>query len=144
MQVIGMKKFLTPLAVLVIAAAVSAAWYFIITEMYKDWQPAAGTVTDVEITRRLKHPGSWIRYAWTYRVDGIEYSGQDRFIYSEKSGYHEGDEKEIWYDPDDPSDSQFYKPSPGLYVCAPFIFAVPFMLAAYHLQAKKESRGLHR
>ena len=136
-----MKKYLVPLAVLAIAAAISAVMYFIITEIHRDWQPVTGTVTDIEITDRRKHPGSWIRFDWTYRVDGIEYSGQDRFIYSGDPGYHEGDEKEIWYDPDKPSDSQFFKPSPGLYVCVPFFFAVPFMLAAHHLQAKKERSG---
>ncbi len=126
-----------PLVVLVIAAIISVILYFTIIEIYKDWQTATGTITNIEITSRRKHPGKRIHYYWEYCVDGVEYSGYDVFAYSGQS-YHEGDEKEIWYDPDNHSESQFFKPSPNLAVYIPFFFATPIMLAAYSLQARKE------
>ena len=139
-----MKKWLMPLAVLVIAAILSVILWCIAAETYKDWQPTAGTITHTEIRFRRRRPGKWIEYTWKYSVDGVEYSGCDWFAPSGTPEWQEGDKKEIWYDPDRPSESQFSKPSPKLLVCTPFIFAVPLMLAAYSLSAKKEGNGLRR
>lgn len=68
----------------------------------------------------------------------------DNFHYyrGESSNKSIGDQKEIWYNPDNHSKSSFYKPGPDLYPYVPFIFAIPIMLAAYHVQAKKENKSL--
>jgi len=116
--------------------------YFTITEIHRDWQTTTGTITNIDITFRRKHAGKRIHYYWTYTVDGVDYSGYDVFAYDEQL-YAEGDEKEIWYNPDNHSESQFTKPSPSLYVYIPFVFALPVMLAVYDLHAKKERKSLH-
>lgn len=143
-----MKKFLMPLLVLVIAAVISVAFYFVRIEIHKDWRTTTGTITNIEITKRNSRGiggGGWtIHYYWTYNVDGVEYSGYDNFHYyrGESSNKSIGDQKEIWYNPDNHSKSSFYKPGPDLYPYAPFIFAIPIMLAVYHVQAKKENKRL--
>ena len=47
-----MKKFLMPLLVLVIAAVISVAFYFVRIEIHKDWRTTTGTITNIEITKR--------------------------------------------------------------------------------------------
>ena len=142
------KKFLLPLLVLLVAAVISAVLYFVRIEIHKDWQTTIGTITNVEIKHRRKFGkvggGGWhIHYYWIYTVDGVEYSGYDYFGYRKNSNNKSiGDQKEIWYNPDNHSESSFYKPGPDLYPYAPFIFAIPIMLAVYHTQAKKENKRL--
>lgn len=141
------KKFLMPLLVLVIAAVISAVLYFVRIEIHKDWQTTTGTITNIEVKHRSNRGlggGGWrIHYYWTYTVDGVEYSGYDNFGYRKNSNNKSiGDQKEIWYNPDNHSKSSFYKPGPDLYPYAPFIFAIPIMLAVYHVQAKKENKRL--
>lgn len=142
-----MKKFLMPLLVLVIAAVISVVLYFVRIEIHKDWQTTTGTITNIEFTyrrhTRLRNGGWVIHYCWTYTVDGVDYSGYDDFAYRKNSNNNSiGDQKEIWYNPDNHSESSFYKPGPDLYPYVPFIFAVPIMLAVYHIQAKKENKSL--
>lgn len=140
-MVMKMKKFLFPLLVLIIASMISAILYFVIIETHNDWKTTTGTITNIEITQRRKNPGKYIHYYWSYSVDGVEYTGYDVFNYSGKQDDNEGDKKEIWYNPDNHSISQLFKPSPNLSVYIPFIFAVPIMLAVYHLQAQKDNKS---
>lgn len=141
-----MKKFLMPLLVLVIAAVISVVLYFVRIEIHKDWQTTIGTVTKVEVTRKSSHRigggGKTFHYYWTYNIDGVEYSGYETFG-GNKMLYNIGDKKEIWYNPDNHSESRFVKPGPELYPYIPFIFAITVMLAVYSLQAKKENKSLH-
>ena len=132
-----MKKLLMPLAVLIISAFLSVMQYYAVTETYKDWMKTTAVITDIQITDRRRHAGKWIHYYWNYNIDGVTYSGHDFFAYSEQK-YMIGDEKEIWYNPADHSESQFSKPSAELEVCIPFFLAVPISLGVYSIQAKRE------
>lgn len=138
-----MKKFLMPLLVLVIAAIISIALYFVRIEIHKDWQTTTGTITKTEVTKRRSHVGWIMHYYWTYSVDGVEYSEYDNFYYRQNLHYKSiGDQQEIWYNPDNHSESSYYKPGPEMYPYIPFIFAIPIMLAVYHVQTKKENKSL--
>lgn len=137
-----MKKLLLPLAVLLVALFLSIIIFFTITEKHQNWQTTTGTITSIEITDRTRGAGEYIHYHWTYIIDDVSYSGYDVFHYSGSLNIKQGDEKEIWYNPANPSESQFSKPSPSLSVYIPFLFAIPIMLAFYHLQAKKEHNAL--
>ena len=100
-----MKKLLMPLVVLIMAAMLSVVQYYAVTETYKDWMKTTAVITDIQITDRRRHAGKWIHYYWNYNIDGVTYSGHDFFAYSEQK-YMIGDEKEIWYNPADHSESQ--------------------------------------
>ena len=132
-----MKRFLMPLVVLIMASMLSVVQYYAVTETYKDWKNTTAVITDIQITDRRRHAGKWIHYYWNYNIDGVTYSGHDFFAYSEQK-YMIGDEKEIWYNPADHSESQFSKPSAKLEVYIPFFIALPISLGVYSIQAKRE------
>ena len=122
-----MKVLKNPIVVLLIAAIISAAFYFVRTEMFSDWQSVTGTVTMVEVRGRSKRRS--VNYNYTYTVDSQQYTGYESFS-GRKAEYKVGDQKEVWYDPDDPSSSRFIKPGPELYVYVPLLLGIPLALAA--------------
>lgn len=142
-----MKKIIVPLVVLLIAGIISAILYFTINEKAEQWLTTDGTITNVKITqgnaRSIGGSGPKIHYEWIYTVDGIEYSGKDMFGYRKEQGhYNVGEKKEIWYNPKNPIETSFVKPSPNLAVWVPFFLAIPIMLAVYSMQARKENKSL--
>lgn len=142
-----MKKFIFPLIVLLIAGIISAGLYFTINEKAKTWQTTDGIITSVKITdgnaRSIGGKGPNIHYEWIYTVDGIEYSGKESFGYSNQGVHYKiGEQKEIWYNPKNPVETSFHKPSPNLAVWIPLFMAIPIMLAVYSIQARKENKSL--
>lgn len=139
----------TPLLILFIAILLSSAIYYARTEQYKSWQSTPGVVT--EIKQFSSHGGGRAnlfsrthRIYFAYTVAGKSYTGESQY-----SGYESestvGDAATVWYDPDCPSRSSFNKPTPGLDPVAPFILAVPLMIASWGInRRRRDSRPCGR
>ena len=120
-------QWLWPAAVLAVAAILSVAVYFGRLEQYKSWLPAPGVVQRVELYSGGKHHSGGHRIYFSFAVNGKEYRGSTSYS-GRHSDFHQGDDVEVWYDPEDPTRSSFHKPSPGLDPIGPLFFGVGIVL----------------
>ncbi len=138
-------KLWIPLLMLLLACITSAALYWIRTEQYQNWVPTDGIILNIEQYHNSgKHgSGSSHRISYSYTVNGKDYSGSN--LYSGRdSGFQIGDSVQVWYDPEQVSDSSFHKPGPGLDPYVPFIMGVPLTGIALHIAGKysRQKKGL--
>ncbi len=117
-----------PIIAILIAFISSGLIYLARTEQYKNWVSAPGVVLEIEIVYGGRRSRTSHRIYYAYSIDGTDYTGNN--LYSGRSSdFSEGDSTEIWYNPDNPSESSFHKPGPGLDPYGPFFLAVPVIIS---------------
>lgn len=128
-----MKRLISVIIVLIIAAAASGVIYKVNEEEYKSWQSADGVVQEIEQLRKLKD-----RIYYTYIVDGKIYSGSEVVHRSSHSDAQKaGDEIFVWYDTDNPANSCYLKPNSTFQATAPIFLTVPICLIIVNSIYKK-------
>nr|WP_317413277.1 DUF3592 domain-containing protein [uncultured Solibaculum sp.] len=128
------KKFIIPIVILIAACIASLGIYFARTQQYKDWVSASGVVLDIENYHRKSSSSHRIYYS--YSVDGTVYTG-DSLYSGTHTDFKAGDETDVWYNPQNPAESSFHKPGPGLDPYAPFFIGVPLALGAFGWRRKR-------
>ncbi len=128
------KRLLVPIAILAAACIASIGIYFARTEQYKDWVSTPGIILDIE-TYRSKRSSSH-RIYYSYSVDDMAYTG-DSLYSGTHTDFSEGDETDVWYNPQNPSESSFHKPGPGLDPYAPFFIGIPLALGAFGFRRRR-------
>ena len=118
------NKIVQLVILIVIATALSIFLSIVKTKEYSDWISTDAVITDWRSAKGVRH----ILY-FRYYVDDVEYYGQDSF----RGNFPQneiGDTVTVWYDPDNASRVTISdtKPDAGLWIYAPFIFAVPISL----------------
>ena len=130
-----MKRLILPVAILLIACIASVGIYFARTEQYKDWVSTPGVIVDIEYYYRTKSNRSH-RIYFSYCVDSMDYTGET--LYSGTSTeFAPGDSTDVWYNPNNPSESSFHKPGPGLDPYGPFFIGIPLALGAFGVRRKR-------
>ena len=135
MKLLKNVRLLGPIIVFSLAIICSVSLYFIRTEQYKDWQTTPGIVLDIKHYRGSGGGGKFHissgpshRIIYSYAINGNDYTGESIPYSGYDSDYLIGQSTLIWYDPDNPVDSSFHKPGPGIDPYAPFFLAVPISL----------------
>lgn len=130
------KTWLLVNGVLLLALVCSVVIYFARTWQYQDWVSAPGVVTDLQHYSGHKRSSSSYRIYFSFDVNGKTYQGSN--LYTGKDAQTAiGETREIWYNPKNPNQSSFHKPSPGLDPWAPWILAVPVVLGLIVLPLRK-------
>lgn len=126
-----------PLILLLAALISSVSIYAFRTEQYKDWKATPGIVLENrQYISRVS--GRSHRIYYSYTIDGKTYTGSDSY-HGFNSDFEEGDSTEVWYNPDDPSESSFHKPAPLIDPYVPLFLALPLALLSYF---KGRSNGM--
>ncbi len=133
-----------PLLVLLAAALASVLIYEGMTWYYADWVTAPGQVAKIYQYRGNGGRSGTTHYTvyYNYAVNGTGYQGVDS-TGGVNEEYVEGGSAEVWYDPDNPARSSFFRPWPGLYPVLPFIITFPYLggcLFGAFVRSKKKSR----
>lgn len=118
------NKYVLPVLILLVALLSSILIYVLRSEQYKDWTSAPGVILKIQDVRNFN-----VRIYYAYTVDGKSYNGDDLFGRSSESKNEEGQKVTVWYDPDHPSSSSFFKPHPGLDPYGPFFLGIPLSIA---------------
>ena len=114
-----------PVIVLLLAAICSAVIYHVQTAKYESWLPTDAVVVQRDDLRKNKH-----RVHFVYSVDGVQYSGSEVWKNSADKN-PVGSTTDVWYNPKQPSQVSYGKPSPGFDACAPFFLAVPLSISVF-------------
>ena len=115
------------LIILIAMIISSAAIYRARTVQYSDWRPISGYVVQVRDARHFQ-----VRITYAYMVKGVEYGGSE--LFHDDPDYElppAGSSVTVWYDPDNPERSSFYKPEPLLDPYAPFFIGIPLCVGVY-------------
>lgn len=126
----------TPVIIIVIALICSVCIYYVRNERYKDWVSVSGVITNVEqyvSSNRTRH-----NIYYSYNVNGAEYTGEESFM-GNNNGHYSGEICDIWYDPDNITDSRFEKPGPGLNIFAPFFLGIPLAVGMYGFNKQRSA-----
>lgn len=130
-------------AAIVIALAVflSIGIRYARTAQYKDYVSTQGVITriDMRYSSGNSSDGNHTIY-FTYTVDGTEYSGANSYS-GKNTDFYEGQTVEVWYDPDNPEESSFHKPGPGLDPYVPLFFCIPVAGVAYRMASGRRYYG---
>ncbi len=115
-------------ALLLLAAFISSvAIYFGRIEQYRDWKQISGYVVGETELRHFR-----VAIDYTYMVNGVDYTSRESFHDTPDFEFPPpGSSVTIWYDPDRPQLSSYYKPTPGLDPLGTFFAAVPLSAAVY-------------
>lgn len=115
-----------PLLLLFAALISSVCISFFKTEQYKDWKPTSGIVLENrQYISRLS--GRSHRIYYSYHIDGKTYTGSNSY-YGFSHEVAEGDVTDVWYNPDNPSESSFHQPGPLIEPYVPFFLVFPLVL----------------
>lgn len=131
-----MKRLILPIAILLIACIASVGIYFARTEQYKDWVSTPGVIVDIENYRGSRKRNDSHRIYFSYRVDGVDYTG-DTLYSGTSTDFSPGGSTDVWYNPENPSESSFHKPGPGLDPYGPFFIGIPLALGAFGVRRKR-------
>lgn len=86
-----------------------------------------------------------VRVDFSYTVDGVQYSG---FTVYPRSGVTDkkasGEQVVIWYNPENPAQSSYHKPSGDIELYAPLFLAIPICLAVFTVMSRNEDREKYR
>lgn len=125
------EQVLKLIGLFILAAIISVSLYFIKAEQYKNWLPEKGILTNIEnySARRSRHDTrrSYCLF-YSYMVDGKIYDGSSSYSGKAPDNHFIGEQVDVWYNPEEPSQSSYHKPGPGLYPYLPFIFYLPISL----------------
>ncbi len=134
----GTKPWILSVLILLVAAIASVGIYFYRINQYQDYLPTPGVIVDIEQYSGSRHSSSGYRIFFEFEVNGTSYIGNTLY-----SGNHTdsqiGDTRDVWYDPDDPTQSSFHKPSPGLDPYGPFFIAIPLAISSYLVRKRMRS-----
>lgn len=124
--------FIYPVIVLLLAALCSAIIYNVRTAKYENWQTADAVVVQRDALHKHKH-----RVHFVYTVDGIQYNGSE--VWNDRADKKPvGSTTDVWYNPEQPSQVSYGKPTPGFDACAPFFLAVPLSIAVFLFNRRGE------
>ncbi len=138
-----MSRLWQSVIVLAIAAILSTGMLLIKSEEYRDWQPADGIVTNLRQHTNLGiGSGRSCLVDYLYEANGVTYTGFDSFRGNIPDGWYIGMPAEVWYNPDYPSHSMFYKPEADLWILAPFCLAVPVLAFVLSGGFRRQDRRL--
>jgi hypothetical protein len=131
-------------AMLTLICLTSAAIYFYRTKQYQNWRPADGVILEIQNYYNSRSRGSnhSHRIYYSYMVEERIYSGSSLYSGKDEGNFQTGESVEVWYNPEQESESSFHKPSPGLDPYAPFFLGIPLTAVVLRLAgpANKTSR----
>lgn len=134
------KALIAAALVIILAVVLSVGIYFVRTAQYNDYVSAPGVITQIDIRQGSgKSSGNHTIY-FTYTVDETEYSGASSYSGSSTDRI-EGETVEVWYDPDNPGESSFHKPVPGLDPIVPLFFCIPVAGVVYRIVSGRKTYG---
>ena len=145
MKMLKGARLWCPIIIMSLAIICSVSLYFIRTQQYKDWETAPGIVLEIKPYRGSNggkfhiSSGPSHRIIYSYAIGGNDYMGESIPYSGYDSDFWEGQATWIWYDPDNPGNSSFHKPGPGLDPYAPFFLAVPFSIMSFIKFKRKKS-----
>ena len=107
---------------------------------YKTWVTTEAYVDEVN-HEGVRKKNRRVEVDYTYVVDGKTYTGHDSdsSMFRNASSVEEGTLQTIWYNPNDPSQSSYWKPNPLAELELPlFMGGVGIVLAVRNLFKKKD------
>ncbi len=98
------KKILVPICILLVTAVIGTVWYFWFEYKYQNYQPTSAVVTEYWVTFGRSKVGGGRMYHWKYKycVNGVEYSGYDKYSGNSGESNNIGDSITVWYNPEKP------------------------------------------
>ena len=127
-----------PVIILLLAAICSVVIYSTRTAKYESWLTTEAVVVQRDDLRKHKH-----RVHFAYTVDGVEYYSSE--VWSDRGDRNPvGASTTVWYDPQQPSQVSYGKPTPGFDACAPFFLAVPLSIGVYRANRRDSDQPSRR
>ena len=121
-----MKRSLSILIVILLAVGCSLERIHYHSGRYDHWVQVPGVITHIrpyQIFRRSSHHA----VSYTYVVDDQTLERQNDYG-GRSSIYQEGQQVEVWIDPNEPESCSLHKPNAGLEPYVPFCMAFPIVL----------------
>lgn len=125
--------------ILLLALICSVVIYFARTWQYHDWVSTPGVVTGIQHYSGSKHNNASHRIYFSFSVDGKIYQGNSLYA-GISTDVTEGEQTEVWYNPENPNQSSFSQPNPGLDPYGPWFLAIPAVLLVLGLGRKRNSK----